>query len=150
MSAHITGELGKYKQNGNGSFQGEGAGTKVGQALMRTAIGAGAGAALGTAVGAIAGRGNNTVGYAPVYEPYGATVVPVGYAPSYSNGAARGAGRGAWSGAAIGGGVGLAACSFARARTSKSLLEHPYSFSLMRQLRSAASLNTAECNHQVR
>ena len=92
MSAHITGELGKYKQSGNGNFQGEGAGAKVGQALMRTAIGAGAGAALGTAVGAIAGHGNNTVGYAP----------------SYSNGAARGAGRGAWSGAAIGGGVGLA------------------------------------------
>jgi len=108
MSAHITGELGKYKQSGNGNFQGEGAGAKVGQALMRTAIGAGAGAALGTAVGAIAGHGNNTVGYAPVYQPYGATVVPVGYAPSYSNGAARGAGRGAWSGAAIGGGVGLA------------------------------------------
>ena len=110
MSAHIMGELGKYKQTGNdnGSFAGEGAGTKVGQALMRTAIGAGTGAALGTAVGAIAGHGNRSVSYTPTYGMYGATVVPVGYAPSYQNGAARGAGRGAWSGAAIGGGVGLA------------------------------------------
>lgn len=110
MSAHIMGELGKYKQSGNGSdsFVGETGETKVGQALLRTAIGAGTGAALGTAVGAIAGHGNNNVSYSPVYGAYGYRVAPMGYYPSYRNGTAVGAGRGAWSGAAIGGGVGLA------------------------------------------
>src|SRR5262249_19713774 len=86
--------------------------TKVGQALMRSAIGAGAGAALGTAVGAIAGRGQSNMQYrtsfVPEYNGYGGMqYAPVGYYHQGS-GAARGAGRGAWSGAAIGGGVGLA------------------------------------------
>ncbi len=116
MSAHISGDLGKYKGSASGStFHGEGAGTKVGQALLRTAVGAGAGAALGTAVGAIAGHGNPTLQYRTSMMPYsepmgmgmGMGMTPVSY---YQNGsgAARGAGRGAWSGAAIGGGVGLA------------------------------------------
>lgn len=119
MSAHISGDLGKYKQVGNSSnsFVGEGMGTKVGQAALRTAIGAGAGAALGTAVGAIAGAGRNTMQYRTSYQPIGygygygygyGTMAPVGYYTTSSSGAARGAGRGAWSGAAIGGGLGLA------------------------------------------
>lgn len=59
MAAHISGNIGKYKlAEGSSTVHGETAGTKVGQALMRSAIGAGAGAALGTAVGAIAGHGN--------------------------------------------------------------------------------------------
>lgn len=111
IAATISGDLGKYHQTGtdSNSFAGEGMGTKVGQAALRTAIGAGAGAALGTAVGAIAGRGRMNVSYNPVYAPYGhGMMMPMGYQPTYSSGAARGAGRGAWSGAAIGGGVGLA------------------------------------------
>lgn len=109
LAAHIVGNLGNYKQVANGSetFAGEGIGTKVGQTLVRGAIGAGAGAALGTAVGAIAGRGQR-VSYRPVYGPYGHGMYPVGYAPQVRSGAAMGAGRGAWSGAAIGGGLGVA------------------------------------------
>lgn len=142
MAAHISGNIGKYKlAEGSSTVHGETAGTKVGQALVRTAIGAGAGAALGTAVGAIAGRGNpqpqlrtailpvNGMGYGGGYPGIGygggypgmgypgygmgSQLMPVNY---YSNrsGAAIGAGRGAWSGAAIGGGVGLADSLFIR------------------------------------
>lgn len=81
MSAHIVGKVGKYNDVGSDmsdTYKGETWKTKVGQSVIRGAIGAGTGAALGTAIGAIAGRGG------------------------------RGAGRGAWSGTAIGGGVGLA------------------------------------------
>lgn len=81
MSAHIVGKIGKYGDVGSDQsdlYKGETWKTKVGQGVIRGAIGAGTGAALGTAIGAIAGRGG------------------------------RGAGRGAWSGTAIGGGVGLA------------------------------------------
>jgi hypothetical protein len=81
MSAHIVGKIGKYNDVGSDmsdTYKGETWKTKVGQGVIRGAIGAGTGAALGTAIGAIAGRGG------------------------------RGAGRGAWSGTAIGGGVGLA------------------------------------------
>lgn len=93
MTTHINGEIGKYKQKGNGSdtVAGEGAGTKVVQTLGRGVIGAGVGAALGTAVGAIAG--------AAVHRPW------------WRGGgsfAGPGAGTGAWSGAAIGGGLGVA------------------------------------------
>lgn len=113
MAAHIVGNIGKYNQIANGSetFAGENAKSKVGQTLVRTAIGAGAGAALGTAVGAIAGAGRPRVSIQPVYGPYGPyghQMVPVGYAPQVRSGGGIGAGRGAWSGAAIGGGVGLA------------------------------------------
>lgn len=79
ISAHVVGGIGKYADaDGDGVVKGETWKTKVGQAALRGAIGAGTGAALGTAVGAIAGRGG------------------------------RGAGRGAWSGTAIGGGLGVA------------------------------------------
>lgn len=109
VSAHIIGDLGKYKPvGGSDTYAGEGAGTKVGQAALRTAVGAGAGAALGTAIGAIAGHGMGRYSVRPVYGPFGHGFGPVGYAPRYQSGAALGAGRGAWSGAAIGGGVGLA------------------------------------------
>jgi hypothetical protein len=83
MSAHIVGNIGKYAQIGNQSdtFKGETWRTKAGQATLRTAVGAGTGAALGTAIGAIAG----------VHGMRGRSI-----------------GRGAWSGAAIGGGLGLA------------------------------------------
>lgn len=110
MAAHILGDLGKYKATGNGSYAGEGAGTKFGQAALRTAIGAAGGAALGTAVGAIAGHGMTSIGYRQSYMPFGHGygMMPVGYQPYYRSGAGVGAGRGAWSGAAIGGGVGLA------------------------------------------
>jgi hypothetical protein len=93
MATHINGDLGKYKQKGNGTdtVAGEGAGTKVAQTVGRGVVGAGVGAALGTAVGAIAGAG--------MHRPWW-----------YGGGsyAGRGAGRGAWSGAAIGGGLGVA------------------------------------------
>lgn len=110
MATHIVGNIGKYNQIANGSetFAGENAKSKVGQTLVRTAIGAGAGAALGTAVGAIAGAGRPRVSINPVYGPYGHAMMPVGYVPNVRSGGAIGAGRGAWSGAAIGGGVGLA------------------------------------------
>jgi hypothetical protein len=79
ITAHVVGGIGKYADaDGDGVVKGETWKTKVGQAAIRGAIGAGTGAALGTAVGAIAGRGG------------------------------RGAGRGAWSGTAIGGGLGVA------------------------------------------
>lgn len=81
MSAHVVGKVGKYNDVGSDmsdTYKGETWKTKVGQGVIRGAIGAGTGAALGTAIGAIAGHGG------------------------------RGAGRGAWSGTAIGGGVGLA------------------------------------------
>lgn len=61
ISAHIVGGVGKYQQLGSeqsGVVKGEGWGTKVGQVALRTAVGAGAGAALGTAVGAIASHGH--------------------------------------------------------------------------------------------
>jgi hypothetical protein len=121
MASHIVGSIGKYDQIANGSetFAGENMKNKMGQTLVRTAIGAGAGAALGTAVGAIAGRGNAKVNFNPIYgptynaynpygyNPYGG-MAPVAYRTNVRSGAALGAGRGAWSGAAIGGGVGLA------------------------------------------
>jgi hypothetical protein len=99
ISAHIKGGIGKYAVGADGEIHGETWKTKVGQGLMRGAIGAGAGAALGTAVGAIAGAGMRKPGY---YNPYTG-----GY---YGGGsyAGHGAGTGAWSGAAIGGGVGVA------------------------------------------
>ena len=81
ISAHIVGGIGKYTDVGSDesdTIRGETWKTKVGQAGIRGAIGAGTGAALGTAIGAIAARSG------------------------------RGAGRGAWSGAAIGGGAGVA------------------------------------------
>ena len=81
ISAHIVGGIGKYADLGSDesdTVKGETWKTKVGQAAIRGAIGAGTGAALGTAVGAIAARSG------------------------------RGTGRGAWSGAAIGGGAGVA------------------------------------------
>lgn len=81
ITSHIVGGIGKYTQVGSdesGTFRGEGAKTKFGQAAIRGAVGAGLGAGLGTAIGAIAARSG------------------------------RGVGRGAWSGAAIGGGAGVA------------------------------------------
>jgi hypothetical protein len=79
ISAHIVGGIGKYADIGGDQsdiVKGETMKTKLGQAALRGAIGAGTGAALGTAVGAIAGRSG------------------------------RATGRGAWSGTAIGGGLG--------------------------------------------
>jgi hypothetical protein len=55
IQAHVVGDIGKYAQK-NGEYHGEGWGTKIGQFALRSAIGAGSGAALGTALGAITGR----------------------------------------------------------------------------------------------
>ncbi|HEY9784142.1 MAG TPA: hypothetical protein V6D17_01985, partial [Candidatus Obscuribacterales bacterium] len=58
ITAHLVGGIGKYVDGGSDqddTLRGETWKTKVGQAAIRGAIGAGAGAALGTAVGAIAG-----------------------------------------------------------------------------------------------
>jgi len=81
ITAHIVGGIGKYSEIGSDEsdmVKGETWKTKVGQAALRGAIGAGTGAALGTAIGAIAAHSG------------------------------RGVGRGAWSGTAIGGGLGVA------------------------------------------
>jgi len=79
ISAHIVGGIGKYSEIGQSDIvKGENTGSKVKQALIRGAVGAGGGALLGTAIGAIAGRGG------------------------------RGAGRGAIAGTAIGAGLGVA------------------------------------------
>lgn len=80
ISAHIVGGIGKYADVGGDQsdiVKGETMKTKLGQAALRGAIGAGTGAALGTAIGAIAGRSGTATG------------------------------RGAWSGTAIGGGLGV-------------------------------------------
>ena len=79
ITAHIVGGIGKFTEIGGDQsdvLKGETMKTKLGQAAIRTAIGAGTGAALGTAIGAIAGRSGTATG------------------------------RGAWSGTAIGGGLG--------------------------------------------
>ncbi len=58
ITAHLVGGIGKYTDGGSDQDdtpRGETWKTKVGQAGIRGAIGAGTGAALGTAVGAIAG-----------------------------------------------------------------------------------------------
>ncbi len=58
ITAHLVGGIGKYTDGGSDqddTLRGETWKTKVGQAGIRGAIGAGTGAALGTAVGAIAG-----------------------------------------------------------------------------------------------
>lgn len=60
ITAHLVGGIGKYVDGGSDSddtLRGETWKTKVGQAAIRGAVGAGTGAALGTAVGAIAGGG---------------------------------------------------------------------------------------------
>jgi hypothetical protein len=62
ITAHIIGGLEKYDQVSaeNGLYKGEGTKTKVEQAALRGAIGAGAGALLGTTIGAISSRGYGT------------------------------------------------------------------------------------------
>jgi hypothetical protein len=62
ITAHIIGGLEAYNELGTSSdlYKGEGTGTKVKQAAIRGAIGAGAGALLGTTIGAIAGGGRGT------------------------------------------------------------------------------------------
>jgi hypothetical protein len=57
IQAHVVGSIAKYA-NKSGVYRGEGFGAKAGNFLLRSVIGAGAGAALGTAVGAIAGGGH--------------------------------------------------------------------------------------------
>lgn len=60
ITAHLVGGIGKYTDGGSDqddTLRGETWKTKLGQAGIRGAIGAGTGAALGTAVGAIAGGG---------------------------------------------------------------------------------------------
>lgn len=59
ISAHIVGGIGKYQEIAKDAdiVKGETVGTKVKQAAIRGAIGAGSGAVLGTAIGAIAGHG---------------------------------------------------------------------------------------------
>lgn len=79
ITAHIVGGIGKYSEIGQTDIvKGESTSSKVKQALIRGAVGAGGGALVGTAIGAIAGRGG------------------------------RGAGRGAIAGTAIGGALGVA------------------------------------------
>ncbi len=58
ITAHLEGGAGKYHQNKQGEFRGEGGKAKIGQTLIRGGVGAGLGAALGTGVGAIAGGGH--------------------------------------------------------------------------------------------
>jgi hypothetical protein len=57
ITAHLSGGAGKYKENNQGQFRGEGVKAKLGQTAIRGGLGAGLGAALGTGVGAIAGGG---------------------------------------------------------------------------------------------
>jgi hypothetical protein len=58
ITAHIVGGIGKYDEIGSSDIvKGESTGSKVKQALIRGAVGAGGGALLGTAIGAIAGSG---------------------------------------------------------------------------------------------
>lgn len=57
ISAHISGNIGKYADRGNDTFRGENTMSKVKKTLVASAIGAGGGSALGLAVGAIAGGG---------------------------------------------------------------------------------------------
>jgi hypothetical protein len=59
ISAHIVGGIGKFQKLGEGTdiVKGESTKTKVEQAAIRGAIGAGGGALLGTTIGAIAGHG---------------------------------------------------------------------------------------------
>jgi hypothetical protein len=57
ITAHLSGGAGKYKENNQGQFRGEGTKAKLGQTAIRGGAGAGLGAALGTGVGAIAGGG---------------------------------------------------------------------------------------------
>lgn len=58
ITAHIVGGIGKYSEIGQSDIvRGESTGSKVKQALIRGAVGAGGGALVGTAIGAIAGRG---------------------------------------------------------------------------------------------
>lgn len=79
ISAHIVGGIGKYDEIGQSDIvRGETTGSKVKQAAIHGAIGAGGGALVGTAIGAIASRHG------------------------------RGAGRGAIAGTIIGAGVGVA------------------------------------------
>ncbi|MBY0356377.1 MAG: hypothetical protein K2W82_00130 [Candidatus Obscuribacterales bacterium] len=56
ISAHLVGDIGKYKSKDN-TVRGEGMGTKLFNLGVRGGLGAGLGAALGTAVGAIGGGG---------------------------------------------------------------------------------------------
>ncbi|HEY9871489.1 MAG TPA: hypothetical protein V6D08_20195 [Candidatus Obscuribacterales bacterium] len=64
ISGHLVGDLGKYSLNQQGTARGEGWGTKLLGVGMRTAVGAGAGAALGTAMGAITGGSLGTGAWA--------------------------------------------------------------------------------------
>lgn len=58
ITAHIVGGIANYNEIGQTDIvKGESTSTKVKQALVRGAIGAGSGAVLGTAIGAIAGHG---------------------------------------------------------------------------------------------
>ena len=58
ITAHLSGGAGKYKENNQGEFRGEGGKAKLGQTAIRGGVGAGLGAALGTGLGAIAGGGH--------------------------------------------------------------------------------------------
>lgn len=57
ISAHLLGEIGKYKQDASGEMHGETWKAKLGQFALRSVIGAGLGAGLGTGLGAIADGG---------------------------------------------------------------------------------------------
>ena len=58
VSAHLIGNIGNYKQKGNGTYRGEGWGTKLLNFGLRSGLGAGLGAGLGCAVGGISGGGS--------------------------------------------------------------------------------------------
>lgn len=64
IQAHVLGDIGKYQQKSDGEYHGEGWGAKLGNFALRSAIGAGGGAALGTAMGAITGGGIGTGAWA--------------------------------------------------------------------------------------
>lgn len=64
ITAHLVGDIGKYALDASGQAKGEGWGRKLGGIGLRTAVGAGGGAALGTAMGAIVGGSIGTGAWA--------------------------------------------------------------------------------------
>lgn len=59
IEAHVVGSIGRYSDN-DGTYHGEGWGSKIGGFVERAGIGAGGGALFGTAIGAISGGGIGT------------------------------------------------------------------------------------------
>lgn len=58
ITAHISGNVGKYEDKGNSTFRGETNSTKIKKAAIATGVGAGLGTVTGIAIGAIAAGGH--------------------------------------------------------------------------------------------